>query len=154
VGCHPKLPRRTYRRFDHVHIHCIHHPVMSLLQWSDESIILHGGGTSHFKIDCDFLTDEDIATAARLILPRVRLFSQVHSIPRGGDRLAAEMTKYLSPQAHRVLLVDDVFTTGKSMAEARSHLSGAIDSMGCVLFARYPTPPWIISLFTMTSVHR
>jgi len=49
-------------------------------------------------------------------------------------------------QAHgRLLIVDDVCTTGASM---EAHRRGR-DALGAVLFARGPVPSWVYSLFSM-----
>lgn len=115
---------------------------------------LHSGRFDKFKIDCDALSDEDIATIARMLVDRLPPFGEVEGVPRGGLRLANELEKYALPGVERkgwygakaLLIVDDVFTTGMSMEEHR----GWRLAMGAVIFAREDTPEWITPLFRMT----
>src|ERR1700722_3264701 len=92
-------------------------PAVSL--FTDGEFVAHSGVTLPFKIDCDALTDADIATLAKEISRRTK-FSVVVGIPRGGLRLAAALEQYCQPSAP-VLIADDVLTTGRSM-EAERHL--------------------------------
>ena len=113
---------------------------------------LHSGDVSDFKIDCDALTDEDIDTIAYLLSKVVGEFGSVIGIPTGGMRLARAMVKYSSTNGfHRTLpplIVDDVYTTGRSMEEAREHAL-ADEVKGAVIFARTSCPDWITPLFQM-----
>lgn len=112
---------------------------------------LHSGAKSTFKIDCDALTDGEISTIASLIAERVEPFSLVHGVPRGGLRIAAALEKYVIPTAKNILLVDDVFTTGRSMEEAYVALEETGRPIqGAVIFSRTRhVPAYIIPLFTM-----
>src|SRR5437899_1361464 len=109
---------------------------MSLFQRGDFK--LHSGMNSAFKIDCDFLTDSDIDTIAEMLSKRLTAFSYVEGVPRGGLRLATAMKKYTTPAAPfcPFLIVDDIFTTGRSMEEHRAGRS----AIGAVIFARNETP--------------
>jgi orotate phosphoribosyltransferase len=110
---------------------------------------LHSGRTSNYKIDCDFLTDDDIATAAALLAERVPPFRSVIGIPRGGLRLAAALGPYVSDEGV-ILLADDVFTTGGSLTtERRNHWDS---THGAVIFSRALTPDWVTSLFSLCPV--
>lgn len=108
---------------------------------------LHSGAKSPFKIECDSLDDEDLNTLAMLIENRVAYFTDVEGVPSGGWRLAQALKPYVSIDHHveRLLIVDDVLTSGASMEE---HRAGR-DAVGVVLFARGPCPRWIFPLFTM-----
>ncbi len=80
-------------------------------------------------------------------------FGNVYGIPRGGTPLARAMKKHMTEGP--VLIVDDVFTTGKSMEGAKrgwedTHGVFDPDPIGAVIFARNPTPPWITALFKMS----
>lgn len=108
---------------------------------------LHSGLFSNFKIDADFLTDEDINTIALLLVQRLPVFGFVEGVPKGGLRLAAAMKKYVDRRSAVELIVDDVFTTGGSMEDQRNFRYGVI---GAVIFARSDTPAWITPLFRMT----
>lgn len=111
---------------------------------------LHAGGFSNFKIDCDALTDEDIESIALQLIIRLPAYSSVAGIPTGGLRLAEAMKRYTVPfqpiRSDKLLIVDDVFTTGTSMEKARDNRLGVI---GAVIFARSETPHWITPLFRL-----
>lgn len=76
---------------------------------------LASGKISDFKIDCDFLTDEDIETVAKKAALSAGRFGKVYGVPSGGLRLAAALEKYANDFSSRVLIVDDVLTTGGSV---------------------------------------
>lgn len=105
---------------------------------------LHSGERTGFKIDCDALTDEDIEAIAKLIDTNLR-FGKVVSVPKGGDRLAKALEKYVDETAPITLLVDDVFTTGQSMMDVRQEIEGGVS--GVVIFARNKPPYWISAVF-------
>lgn len=116
---------------------------------------LHSGDASDYKIDCDALTDDDLATVAMLIAKRVPAFRKVVGIPRGGWRIALALEPYCDAFAEHSLLVDDVWTTGASMRAARASMTiwpdrnayGTI--VGVVIFARTQVEPWVMPLFTL-----
>lgn len=88
---------------------------------------------------------------ARIIAQRIP-FDFVVGIPRGGLRLAGKLLQYCSKGIERVLLVDDVLTTGRSMSEARSQIEESfsdIEILGVVLFARGPCPGWVLPIFQL-----
>ena len=98
-----------------------------------------------WKIDCDALADGDWDCIARMSLPLVPPFSRAIGVPRGGLRLAEMMSRHITMDAPRVLVVDDVWTTGKSMQGHVANL-GIKDGEwhGLVAFSRtYRLPPWI-----------
>lgn len=125
---------------------------MSLFQRG--KFTLHSGQVSNYKIDADFLTDEDIETIALMLKDRLPPFGAVEGVPSGGLRLAAVMQHFVTPFSQRqgvrgargLLIVDDVFTTGTSMEEYRA----GRDTLGAVIFARAATPEWIKPLFRLT----
>ena len=80
---------------------------------------LHSGGSSMFKIDCDALTDADLAAVAQELYVRLPAFSRVVGVPTGGLRLALALDRYVVPDAGRLLVVDDVLTTGASITAHR-----------------------------------
>ncbi len=107
---------------------------------------LHGGSMSSFKIDCDGMSDDDIAAAARALSQRLPAFGDTIGVPRGGRRLAEAMREYATTGP--LLICDDVLTTGGSMEAMRRNEPST--TLGCVLFARGACPRWITPLFTMT----
>lgn len=110
---------------------------------------LHSGATSEFKIDCDYLTDEDIETFARLISKNIT-FNKVYGIPTGGNRLAEALQKYcqINLDLNLTLIVDDVMTTGNSFLEFRKTINDKY-VIGVCIFCRDPIkkPHWVKSIF-------
>lgn len=112
-----------------------------------------------FKIDCDALTDEDLACIAKHVDEKIVYFQYVRavmSVPSGGDRFAAALQPYCrsaEPNGNEVLLVDDVWTTGSSMLKVAAE-HGLIEQLGtrvkaCVLFARGSHPHWVKPVLTL-----
>ena len=119
---------------------------------------MHSGDTSDFKIECDALTDNDLETLAYLISKKFTL-SGVQGIPRGGTKLANKLEKYVDKRAgEQFLIIDDVFTTGASMEQARRtvyyhhlYFNQYRDKIiGVVIFARGKCPNWIRPIFDMS----
>jgi orotate phosphoribosyltransferase len=109
--------------------------------------LLHSGGRSNFKIDCDALTRADLHALASLVAGSYQ-WSSVHGIPRGGLRFAEALRTFTQPGVSSRLIVDDVFTTGASMESARrNHQRAAETVIGIVIFSRGPTPDWVHPLF-------
>lgn len=117
---------------------------------------LHSGQKSFFKIDCDALTAGEVACLARLILDRVPPFGAVVGVPSGGDRLAAALAMNCRDACPRVLIVDDVYTTGDSIVRQREQVIKDLrchrsDIVGIVLFAREPIDAsWVTAVFQLT----
>ena len=114
---------------------------------------LHGGEETWFKIDCDALSDEDLDTLALLAAEdeRIGTFFKVEGVPSGGLRFAKALeryalSQYADAQNPRVLIVDDVLTTGGSMEDQRA---GRERCQGVVIFARDKCPDWVVPLFQM-----
>lgn len=93
-----------------------------------------------WKIECDALHDGDLACIARVSAASIGSFRAVHGVPRGGLRLAESLDPYKDRSASTVLVVDDVWTTGRSMTEFAKQL-GVSDWVGFVAFARGDLPP-------------
>ena len=118
---------------------------MSLFQ--SGRFISHAGNELEWKIECDALTDEDWECLAKMISYRIR-FGSVYGIPRGGTKLANALEQYITPGHPLNLVVDDVYTTGKSMKDVMKE-----GDFGFVIFARkripYDPKFYIRALFTM-----
>ena len=100
------------------------------------SFILASGKASHFKIECDALTNEDWETLAMLIAERCSPFGTVEGIPTGGIKLANALRKYSSSNSSLRLLVDDVYSTGQSLGKMRKRN----DEVWVVFARKKPTP--------------
>ena len=112
----------------------------------------HSGQQLHWKIECDALTDDDIGCLAFMINEITPNFSKVIGIPRGGLRIAKALEKYIQPKSMNTLIVDDVLSTGNSMAvEMGKYMSDPTHGnvVGVVIFARGKCPDWIRPLFRM-----
>ncbi len=110
----------------------------------------HSGFQLPWKINCDSLTDDDLASLARIVAGKFR-FSKVIGIPRGGIRFSRALRPYCKSGA-QTLIVDDVMTTGQSMEEMRENFSGEfLAPVGVVIFARGPVPDWISPIFVVKS---
>jgi orotate phosphoribosyltransferase len=123
---------------------------MNLFQLGEFS--LHSGRTSNFKIECDALTDGDIECLASMLNLRVPVFSSVIGIPEGGLRLAHAMEQYTS-KSGPPLIVDDVYTTGKSFMDFKRLHYPHTYVVGGVLFARTRVAfehNWIHPLFILS----
>jgi hypothetical protein len=118
---------------------------MNLFQWG--RFTSHAGKELDWKIECDALNREDWECLAAMIDDRCE-FGSVYGIPRGGVALANALEKYRTPGNPIRLVVDDVYTTGKSM---RDVMVG--DDIGFVVFARkrieFDNKYYIRALFTM-----
>lgn len=111
---------------------------------------LHSGQRDTFKIDCDALSDADIASIAYLISTNIS-FSNVTGIPRGGMRFQFALEPYETKNPEDPwLIVDDVLSTGNSMeTQRRNIMSIGSNVIGVVVFARGPCPDWITPVFQM-----
>ena len=119
---------------------------MTLFQLGD--FVLHSGVSSNFKIDCDALSDEDWECLAALVAKNVS-FSRVVGIPEGGLRFAAALATHACDAAQRLLIVDDVLTTGASMEAMRLACGSPRDVTGVVVFSRGQCPSWVRAIFTL-----
>lgn len=120
------------------------------------SFTLHSGQKSFFKIECDSLTAGEISCLARLMLDRVPPFGRVVGVPRGGVRFAAALQPYCRPDCPRVLIVDDIYTTGQSIQRQREKALKEFrchgdDIVGIVFIAREEIPDsWVTALLQLT----
>jgi hypothetical protein len=82
------------------------------------------------KIECDAFDDEDWEWCADIIR-QTTTFNSVIGVPRGGLKLAKALEKYADPKSYWELVVDDVYTTGKSITPYFKK-----NSLGFVVFNR------------------
>lgn len=106
---------------------------------------LASGIVSGFKIDCDALTDSDWDCLAYLGSCIISPFGSVAGVPRGGLRFARALSKYSTTGPR--LIVDDVFTTGRSIRK----FMDPSDYRALVAFARVTPPYWIQSVFNLSA---
>lgn len=120
----------------------------------EPAFISHSGVLLPFKIELDSLTGADWDVIADLIGSRID-FQEVHGIPRGGLPLAARLQRFCQPQTkkkRRILIVDDVCTTGRSLNEYYTQLKSPDNKVtGCVVFARSRRhlPDWVSPIFLL-----
>lgn len=124
---------------------------MNLFQRVD--LVLHSGGRSDFKIECDALTDKDFKTIAYLIYKRYHPIRSAYGIPTGGKRLEMALKDYTVDDKNGcTLIVDDVLTTGGSMEKFKNEVISENykdDCKGVVIFARRKCPEWVEPIFQM-----
>ena len=112
----------------------------------------HSGLVLPFKINCDALTDEDLDCLASIAHERLQLpwkdIGKVVGVPRGGLRLAAILQQYAGHGPLK-LIVDDVLTTGHSMAAMRAEELWPETCLGLVIFARSEPESWIQTIFRL-----
>lgn len=118
---------------------------MSLFQLG--KFVSHAGKELDWKIECDALTGDDWECLAKMISDRTG-FREVYGIPRGGVPLANALQKYCTNRSKTRLVVDDVYTTGKSMRDVMQP-----GDLGFVVFARnqimFDANYYVRALFTM-----
>ena len=110
----------------------------------------HSGLTLPFKIECDALTEDDWEALAAVAVPMLPPFTHVFGVPLGGMKFESALAKHVAqePQPHRVLVCDDVLTTGASMEKARAQYPAA-HVIGLVAFARGDWPSWVTPIFAL-----
>lgn len=99
-----------------------------------------GGGELDWKIECDALDDEDWDCIARVATENIGHFNMVFGVPRGGLKLAGALHPYRVQSTNAWLIVDDVWTTGKSMGEFAAKIAPDGNWRGFVAFARGTLP--------------
>lgn len=104
--------------------------------------LLSSGDRSLYKIECDALTDADWDCLAALIAAHIN-FGSVEGVPRGGLKLAERLQLHVT--TGRLLIVDDVYTTGQSMEYQRA----GRDAIGVCVFARGKPAAWVTPIFQM-----
>ena len=123
-------------------------PIMKPGLFQSGRFTLASGHTTDFKIECDALTDDDWQTIGHLLRTRLRPFGDVVGVPRGGLKLAEVMKQYITPGEPKLLIVDDVYTTGGSIRKFCADYY-PIPMIGAVVFARRRPDHWITPLFSM-----
>jgi orotate phosphoribosyltransferase len=141
------MPQRPIiqKRLDNSNSIVIDYTTMTNL-FQHGNFTLASGKESHFKLECDAITPEEWHSLARIALPILPPFDYVISVPSGGDAWVNIFKHYVQPSAHRILFIDDVWTTGGSMLSTVRHY-GTPPWHGIVLFARGPVPDNVTALF-------
>jgi hypothetical protein len=98
-----------------------------------------------FKIECDALSSEDWECIAYVGSKMLRPFGRVIGVPRGGLALAEAMRPYVTPGSLVPLVVDDVWTTGKSLSAA----APGCPWLGFVAFSRGALAPNVKAFATI-----
>ncbi len=100
-----------------------------------------------WKIECDALSPEEWDCIAFALSQKLPPFRYLFGVPTGGYPLAKAMSKYINMSVERFLIVDDVWTTGKSLYKFRNEICWTEDWIGAVAFARGPYPDHRITTF-------
>ena len=111
-----------------------------------EDFISHAGLPLTWKVECDALTDEDYEALAKIVSEKMT-FRDVKGIPRGGIPFENALKQYCTNNDNdRLLICDDVYTTGTSMREVYEK-----DAIGVVVFARNEiTDDWIKAIWQLS----
>lgn len=110
------------------------------------NFISHSGKALEWKIECDDLSYKDVETLCYVISQKFKFFS-VFGVPRGGLKFADCLKQYCSHNLNDgVLVIDDVFTTGKSMNDFVD-VNNIKNPKGVVIFSRGNCPSWITPIF-------
>ncbi len=108
-------------------------------------LIGHSGGELTWKVECDALNDEDWNCLAQLAYRMLPPFGPVEGVATGGLRFA-EALRHFSRCPDRLLIADDVCTTGRSLEAVRA----GRDAIGVVAFARsLDYPRWVMPIWTV-----
>ena len=115
--------------------------------------ISHAGLPLTWKIECDAITDTEWIALAHIIRQYEKQdWCEAVGIPRGGVALGEALDKYSTGNPKDpVLVVDDVYTTGKSFKDyvEENHFDDEV--IMWTVFARKPTEDGVKALFTMPS---
>lgn len=106
----------------------------------------HSGLLLHWKVECDALSDGDWDCLAMLAATRILpSFCEVEGVPTGGQRFAEALSFYARSWG-KLLIADDVCTTGASLEKQRADR----DAIGIVAFARSrDCPSWVTPIWTL-----
>ncbi len=131
-------------------------PRPALVQTGD--FTLASGAKSTWKLECDALTPADWAGLAAVAVQFLPTFCHVEGVPRGGLPFAAALAKYATPDSPRLLVAEDVCTTGGSITrfleayEAYGSKARFTEAVGVCVFCRDRHPHWVTPLFRMPRV--
>lgn len=89
--------------------------------FKEGEFVSHSGVTLPYKIDCDALGHFDWKTLAQYAASKIKPYTMVISVPRGGDHFARELTRHAIFGTGVALIADDVLTTGRSFEEAKEN---------------------------------
>jgi|TARA_B100001750_G_C15478382_1_gene583943 orotate phosphoribosyltransferase-like protein len=111
-----------------------------------EDFISHAGLPLTWKVECDALTNKDYEALAKIVSEKMT-FRDVKGIPRGGIPFENALKQYCTNNDNdRLLICDDVYTTGTSMREVYEK-----DAIGVVVFARNEiTDDWIKAIWQLS----
>lgn len=106
-----------------------------------------------YKIECDALDDGDWECIAAVLYGELPKFGRIDYVPNGGEPLWRELLAYIDPDSDLLIVVDDVWTTGKSWDDYVNTLNVPKNEVfGAVAFARGPCPWWITPMFRLGSL--
>lgn len=120
-------------------------PPRSLFTWG--RFTAASGRTLDWKIECDALTAEDWRTLAQIAVPHLPVVTEVIGIPTGGEAFAQAIREVGFDQdagAGRRLIVDDVWTTGGSVAKFYEPGDFVLVAFARGLLPTYATAIWTL----------
>jgi hypothetical protein len=115
--------------------------------------ISHAGLPLTWKLECDAISDNEWITLAHMIREyEDQNWQYAVGIPTGATKLGEILTRYGTGSVKDpVLIVDDVYTTGKSFIDFEAKHYADKKVIKWAVFARKPTENGVKALFTMPS---
>ena len=118
------------------------------------AFVSHSGLPLTWKIECDALTPDDWDCIASVVARKFQ-FRKAVGVPQGRLAFARALQQYVTPGTQLVLAVDDVLTTGASLAGLRETLEKeGSQVIGVVLFSRGYVPWWCYAVFGLADYFR
>lgn len=113
--------------------------------------ISHAGLPLTWKLECDAISKDEWIALAHIIREYEKQdWHKAVGIPRGGVPLGEALNKYSTGDPKDpVLVVDDVYTTGKSFKDYVKENYPNDNVIQWAVFARKPTEDGVKALFTM-----
>ncbi len=119
--------------------------------FSQGSFQLASGKSSSWKIQCEYLTNDDLRTLALMASRILPPFSEVHGVPTGALKFTDALESYVTKDANRILIAEDVVTTGGSMTRFKNQHFPQIPVIGVCIFSRGQPPGWVTPLFMINT---
>lgn len=93
---------------------------------------LSSGIQTDWRINAELLITNDIRVCAKLLASILPPYDAVEGVPSGGTLLADELRLFIIPGAKRLVIADDVWTTGGSWNKIRD----GREAFGAIIFNR------------------
>jgi hypothetical protein len=114
----------------------------------------NSGRALDWKVECDALTADDWECLAAMAAPLLPKFGVTDWVMTSGGMLGHALKKYQKLGANRIVICDDVLTTGGSIERRRQFclVEAGFEAdriIGLVAFARGDWPSWVTPIFAL-----